>query len=545
MLLTFIGTPGSKKCVALNKLVPHISNDYDQLGFSHNQFVVRDFHNDHAEMQYEEVALMKSLKSGNRLMNIWNMGVNRAIIPFLYRFSGHYLLNYMWLFIDLDQDFSQLHIPPVVHDQHVMKWRSRVQYLFRSCHLSKGSKRKRVCKIFATYNEDEVLQVNEDLSSYNSLRGRLAILRRECSNVAEQMGVKELVDIEVIPINMESNKAEKILKDNLEVLFEQLQPKKIPESWMCLRDLLVQHSSTCTTKPELQYEAQKCGITNERLGDFCRFFTSFGSILDVQLIDPKSEYIIIKPNEFLVKLHLFFDQMKQSDMTLHGVITDNELSAFNNQCEKKVFMSILCSVGFATVVPNSANINDTIIPGPAFYIPSVRTDKLKLTCTRGSIKLVLGMESSPTNVPIKITDYLLRKFKNSQLILTTSPNTTMIGVKILDDLLKIEITSHCDVIEIVSHGEEEKYGVMYKNVCQRIARFCNKMAQRMTNQSRIMKYHFAVTCELDCYKEIGYNIYHRRHVLPSEKLCKMCRVKHIDDGQITVWNNILTEVSEY
>ena len=86
---------------------------------------------------------------------------------------------------------------------------------------------------------------------------------------------------------------------------------------------------------------------------------------------------------------------------------------------------------------------------------------------------------------------------------------------------------------------------MYKQFCQRIAKFCSKTAQRMADQSRIMKCHFAVTCELDRYKEIGYNIYHRRHVLPSEKLCKTCRVKHIDDGQITLWNAILNEVSEY
>ena len=260
MLLTFIGLPDSKKSIALKKLVPHISNDYDEVHFSHNQFVVRDFHNNHEEMQYEDVASMTSLKSGNGLVNIWDIGVNRAIIPFLYRFSGHYSLNYMWLFIDLDNDLSQLHIPPVVRDPLLMKWRSRLQYLFRSCHLSKSSKREGgVCKIFATY---DVLQVDEDLMSHNNLRRRLAILRRECNIVAEQMGVKELVDIEVIPINMKSKKAEKILKDNMQALFEQLQPQKIPESWMRLRDLLAQRSSSCITKPELQCEAQKCGITN-------------------------------------------------------------------------------------------------------------------------------------------------------------------------------------------------------------------------------------------------------------------------------------------
>ena len=542
MLLTFSDVPDSKKSIALKKLIPHISNDYDKLRFSHNQFVVRDFHDNHAEMQFDDITSMRSLESGNGLVNIWDMGVNRAIIPFLYRFSGHYSLNYMWLFIDLDNDLSQLHIPPVVLDPLLMKWRSRLQYLFRACHLSKSSKREGgVCKIFATYN---VLQVDECLMSHNNLRTRLAILRKECNIVAEQMGVKELVDIDIIPVNMESNKAEKILKDNMQALFEHLQAKVIPESWMHLRDLLAQHSFTCITKPELQYEAQKYGITNKHLGEFCRLFTSFGSILDVQLIDPNSDYIIIKPNEFLIKLNDFFVEMNESDSTLRGVISDNnKLSTFKNEDEKKVFMNILCSTGFAAIVPKTTIVNYTIISGPAFYIPSVRTGTPKLTCTRGSIKLVLGMESSPMNVPIKITDYLLRKFHNSQLILTASPNQFIIGIKILEELLKIEITSHCDVIEIVSHGEE-KYGVMYKNVCQRIVRFCSKMAQRMTKQSQIMKYHFAVTCESDRYKEIGYNIYHRRHVLPSENLCKMCRVKHIDDGQITVWNEILSEVSE-
>ena len=88
MLLTFIGVPKSKKSTALQKLVPHISNDYDRLDFSHNQFVIRDFHNNHAEMQFEDITSMRSLESGNGLVNIWDMGVNRAIIPFLYRFSG-------------------------------------------------------------------------------------------------------------------------------------------------------------------------------------------------------------------------------------------------------------------------------------------------------------------------------------------------------------------------------------------------------------------------------------------------------------------------
>ena len=108
MLLTFNGLPNSKSSTALNKLVPQFDKD-NPLGFSNNQFVVRSFRNVRG-IQFEEVTefSLESLKSGDGLINIWDIGVSRAIIPALYRFSGHYSLNYMWLFIDLDEDLLKI-----------------------------------------------------------------------------------------------------------------------------------------------------------------------------------------------------------------------------------------------------------------------------------------------------------------------------------------------------------------------------------------------------------------------------------------------------
>ena len=553
MLLTFSGLPNSKKSKALNKLAPTVNNDSNPIGFSHDQFVVRGFGTAN-EKEYEHVKPgfpIESLSSENGLMNIWDIGVNRTIIPFLYRFCGHISRNYMLLFLDLERDVERLHEPPLVHDPLVMNWRSRIQYLFRSCQLSKGNKRgKSPCKIFATYSKndgDENENKDSDVKKAKTLPERLRVplgtLRRECDNVAKQMGVEDLVDIDITAIDMESNEDEKLLKDHLQKLFNQLESQNIPKSWMRFRSSLAQHDSPYINVDELQQEAQKFGI-QENLGEFCRFFTSFGSILDLRLIVPKSEYIIIKPNEYLQQIQLLFNRLEEtssSELIPHGVIPEAELSIFN---EAEIYLKILRSVGQAARVPYNTITKDIQIPGPAFYVPSVRTGKEETKCTRGAIQLVLGMESSPVNMQIMIIDSLLRHFDNSQLILTTSINTAAIRIATPTGAFEIKITSQGDVIEFLSCGKT-KYGGTYKTICQHniIVKCCSRFVRKMANQSKDIKYHFAITCELDCYKEIGYNIYHRRHVLPSITLCKTCRVKHIDDSQITVWNEILIEVS--
>ena len=528
MLLTFGGLPDTKKSAALSKLVP-LHDEHNSLGFSHNQFVASSFDSEQ-DMQYCSYADIsnlskESLKSGIRMLNIWDIGVNRKIIPFLFQFSGHYSLNYMWLFVDLDRDLRKLHLPPDVDDPLVMKWRSRVQYLFRSCHLSKGSNKKKVCKIFATYKNGE------------DLPQRLRQLKRECSNVAKQMGVEELVDTAVIPINMELEETKQILKGSMQSLFQQLEPHDVPVSWMSLQGSLAQHQSMYITHHELEVEAKKFKITANDLKEFCRLFTSFGSILDVRLIDSQSKYIIVKPDEFLQELHHVLDQEEPPDFTCHGIITHTEMSSLNEEN-----MQIVFSVGLAAKVPRTctAIFDGTSIPDPAFYIPSVRTGKAEMSCKPGAIQLVIGMQSTPVNMHIKIIDYLLCNLVNSQLILTQDINTIRITTP--KDPFEIEITSQGDVIEISAHGEEP-YGKMYKKVCEMIYTACRLTASAMATQSRDIKYHFAVTCEEDRFKEIGYNVYHRRHVLPS-KLCDICAGNHIDKGQITIWNALLEQVSK-
>ena len=353
------------------------------------------------------------------------------------------------------------------------------------------------------------------------------------------MGVEELVDTVVIPINMESEEAVTILKSSMQSFFQQLDALDVPVSWMSLRGSLAQYHSKYIKHDDLEMEAGEYGISADDLKKFCRLFTSFGSILDVQLINSQSKYIIVKPKEFLQELHHVFDRWESPDLTRHGIITATEMSSLKE--ETKVFLHILCSVGLAARVPHTctAIFEGTTISDPAFYIPSVRTGNDDVRCKPGAIQLVIGMKSSPVNMHIRIIDYLLCNLENAQLIITQAINTIKITTP--ESPFEIEITSQGDVIEIFSHGEKW-YGEMYRKVCGMIYIACSHVAQTMATTSRDIKYHFAVTCVADRFKEIGYNIYHRRHVLPSD-LCEKCNDKRINEGQITIWNIFLKQVS--
>ena len=529
MLLTFHGLPGSKKPTAFSKLAPH-TNDENLPGFSHNELVVSGFGPGN-EMRYTNTAFddefVQSLKSGVGLMNVWDIGMNTIIVPFLHQFSGHFSLNYTWLFIDLDRDLPSLHLPPVYPG---MKWHSCVQHLLRSCHLYKYNDKKGVCKIFVTCMCD------------NNTELRLYRLKKECTTVAKQMGVEELVDIEFIRI-MKSEEATKIVNSYLQSLFQQLKPQCVPLAWMSLRGSLDHYQSTCITHDELENEADKYRIKPDSLETFCTVLTSFGSILDVRLIDSQSKYIIIKPKEFLKELQSVLNVNESSELTYHGVFSNEEPSKVD-RCELTKFLSILHSAGHAMRASKIEIFGDdtTTISGPAFYIPSVRIGKEKVRCMPGAIQLVIGIGSSPVNMLIKIADYLLCQFKNAQLILTQFINMATIRITAQECRFEIELTSMGDVIEILPFGND-KYGGMYKSVCRTIAKACRIVAHSMAIQSRDIKYHFAITCKKDQHREIGYNIYNHRHALPSD-LCRECNVNCINKGQVTVWNDILKNVSK-
>lgn len=589
LLLTFSGLPDSGKTTALGKLLELRGNELDKVHFTHHELVASDFKSSkvryaavacdagytfamqcglqynlfvhelgkpqyldtrsqafidpvltqHVDMvvhhlkQRDEtkqlnnpqdrriISLERSLTTGVGLINVWdNIAVQRKVAPFLQCFSGHYSKNYVWLFINLDRDLSKLHLPPQLKgdDRFGMKWRSRVQYLLRSCRLCEGN-RKRVCTIFAIHETME------------NLADRLYRLKLECKNAAKQMGVHELVDFDIVAVDVASKEEQAILRKRMMKLLHDVESQEVPLSWIFLRGSFALHHSTYITRKELQAKANECGIKEENLKHFCEFFTSFGSILDVQLIDLNSEYVIIKPVEFLAKLDSFFKEMENH----YGIVSSEKSSDF---------LKILSSVGLAAEIVNPPIVLDVALPkcnSSYYYIPSVRTGDRNVTCSPGAIQLVIGMQSSVMNLDVAICHHLLRRLQNAELILSDMMNAITIKTTLSGGTpFKFDMIFQGDVIEIVSHEEYINEDIDMTEICQEICTVCESMAEKTINQPGEMKYHFAVTCAEDEHHEISYNIHHRRHVLPfNYDQCSVCLQNGRNTGQITTWNDYL------
>ena len=597
LLLTFSGLPDSGKTTALGKLLELRGNELDKVHFTHHELVASDFKSSkvryaavardagynfamqcgiqynlfvhelgkpqyldtkshtfidpvltqHVDMVVDHlkerddakkskgnppqaqriISLERSLTTGVGLINVWdNIAVQRKVAPFLQCFSGHYSKNSVWLFINLDRDLSKLHLPPQLKgdDRFGMKWRSRVQYLLRSCRLCQGN-RKRVCTIFAIHEKME------------NIEDRLHRLKLECKNAAKQMEVHELVDFDIVAVDVVSKAEQDILRKRMMKLLHNVESHEVPLSWIFLRGSFALHHSTYITRQELQAKANECGITEEELQHFCEFFTSFGSILDVQLIDPNSEYVIIKPVEFLAKLDSFFEEMENH----YGVVSSKK------SIEKSDFLKILSSVGLAAEIVNPPIVLDAALPkynSPYYYIPSVRTGDRNVTCFPGAIQLVIGMQSSVMNLDVAICHHLLKTLHNAELILSNMMNAITITTT-LSDLtpFKFDVIFQGDVIEIVSDEEHKNKDNYTANICKQICTVCKSMAEKTITGE--MKYHFAVTCAQDEHHEISYNIHHRRHVLPFKyDHCSVCLQNGRNRGQITTWNDYLNKVSD-
>ena len=75
-----------------------------------------------------------------------------------------------------------------------------------------------------------------------------------------------------------------------------------PIAWIFLHSLFYRFDWIFIAQDDLKIMADKCKMDDESLKGFCKFYMSFGSIFDLSLINPKHQFVIVKPITFLKKL---------------------------------------------------------------------------------------------------------------------------------------------------------------------------------------------------------------------------------------------------
>ena len=501
------------------------------------------------EKQSRLHVLKKKLPGGVATINVWDLAINRAIHTFLEMFSGRFHRHHMWLFLSLDRDADKLHEPPesnvfpgALRDSKVKIWRSRLHCLLRSSKLSDSltPRNRKMCTLFAIHT-----------SSQDAVKEKIETLQSECENAAHQFEVSDLIDFNVIPVDLSNESdSKRLLMEKFTELLQQLECHEIPLSWVFLCGSFKYHTSIFMTRNELQKKAEECGINKKSLKDFCVFFTSFGSIIDISIIDPRSEIIVIKPYQFLAQLNKLLNLgSKVSIADQYGLITE-EAATSNGVfgSSGKVFMGILDSVGLVAKVsknriPPKYNIPNT--NGPLFYKPFIRTTLQTMKCSEKSIYLVNGVDAPPMIMEVEFTNELLNLLSRSLFLPSCDMNVTVVQVvppDIVGDPINIQVTYQGDIVELnVSPCGQPNTADMDK-VCDATVKASHNIAKRrLARNAGNVKYHFAVTCARDKYPTVAFNIHHRQHILPNEKLCEECCEKKVD-VHLQSWNRALTKV---
>ena len=471
---------------------------------------------------------IKGLMKGAGLIKVWDLSFNSMAYQFIRCFSGHLYNSYMWLFTDIERDRLKLHKPPT--EVNAKMRRSRLEYLVSSSKMSSNikTKRKNACTIFATYEGKEQPSVT------------ITKLQKECLNAAPQLGVQDLINEEVIPINFDETDQFFLLAQLKQQITRD--PNEIPLSYIFLRgalDLLVEQS-IFIRRSQLILKARECNIDDEEgFVKFCKYFTSFGSILDISFINSMCDIIIIKPDKFLTTLDEVFNKQDKGNLLTDGIITQDLAPKLFGK-ESNMYLEVLEAVGLITNVTHHSP-SDYAHYDFCYYMPSFRKSEDNSRYNPFAIQLVRSVRYPSINMEVALSKNILDKLPNGILQPSNKDNMTQLHF-IQDDLdTTITIVYQGGVIEFLVKSSDMAAIPLYVetiiDVCKVIAEDCNFKRYGKP------QYHFAVLCAED-KNESAYNFSRQRHILPDDEPCRACVHKKHHNEHTMAWINALIKVSQ-
>ena len=185
-----------------------------------------------------------------------------------------------------------------------MSWRPHLHYLLRQCMISKDNEKERrgVCTIIGKHNGTQ----------NGNLQMKVEALESKVRPLTKHIGIATLLEDKIKTINFKSHNSTHTLCQNFERVINETPYEEIPVVWVFLRSLFYRFDWKIIARDDLKAMADKCGMNDESLKGFCKFYTSFGSIFDLSLIDPDYQFVIVKPVQFFKKLNDLFQNDKSA-----------------------------------------------------------------------------------------------------------------------------------------------------------------------------------------------------------------------------------------
>ena len=486
--------------------------------------------------------LKKLLPEGIALINIWDVAINETVRHFLAALQGHLYNLHMWLFLDLERDIDSLGKPPAmtITSQEkrrrdadgviFMKWRPRLHYLLRSCRISesKDKQRRRVCTIFAKHS-----------GMFNGeLQEKIELLESKVQSTAKHIGVMGLLEEKIKTIKLDVTDEKHVMDDSSLRLYQKFQNvicetpfQDVPLAWVFLRSLFYCLNRKVITKTELKTMADECKMAGS-LEEFCKFYTSFGSILDISLIDPKYQYVIVKPIGFLRSLDSFLcptKDMHQQYPTLGLGIIPEEAFQENFGGDWPAFINALISLNLATRVAASyiemPKVHSYDRHSTFYFVPLSRTGPLIMEPDCNSVHVITSISTPHVFKQVSITKHLLALLPHPTLVPCENMNQTIIK----DGSISTTITlvSHSPVMRISLDESSE-------SACSCIVKAYKEIAK---SSAFPVEYKFVVLCVKDTNTSLQSICSSHYHILPDDELCLDCKkAKKTESKLLKNWN---------
>ena len=472
---------------------------------------------------------------GLALINVWDLGLNKIPTYVLSHLAGHLYNSHVWMFLDLLRDVDHLYEVPDIPENRsdksrndkelIMKWRSRIRYFVRFAKLAsmKNGNRKKICSVIASYN-----------GSTNPGE-KMEKLKDVVSTISKQLQLQDLIDMENFKVfhNKEidplCNLLEKRIKYGLEY-----HAKEVPLSFVFLRSFFYKKDQLYVMKDKLKALSKELNMSNDMFQEFCRFFTSFGSIIDVSLMDPSSKLIILQPVSFLNELDkLFYYSSGDPLVTSHGFVSKTTAKTIFKE-DASIFMSFLESLRMATKIqPEQVS---TAIDQCGYYIPNVCNHPPLLQCSPTSLHLVHDINISLSHFKVTFTAKFLESYPMAQLDVSKTPHINVTRFCSGSDGLLFELIYLGDIIEFrFSNLCNELLG----EVCQHVIIKCHEIMDKSD-----VLYNFAIMCAKN-QQQGSCKLQMERHTIPFTDKCEKCSttMSSEDSARIEVFNSILTEVN--
>ena len=480
---------------------------------------------------------------GIAIFNMWDIGHRMTVHHFLPALHGLLHNSYSWLFFDLERDSRALYEPPeaspkpeALHtgaDKNLMKYRPRLHYLMRYAKLNLPAEKKK-CLLFATH--DGQLAERERKRLVESIKPDL-------ENAATQIGVKEVIDFNVIPIKPDDDETcvRLIAKKLDELVYEALQSTiDMPFSFIFLHSFYYRYDDIVyIKKKEMQKVADELEISKERLDEFCKLFTSFGSIIDVSLIDPTSEYVILKPNLFINELDKQIFQAKDKMLTNKGILTITAAQNLFGSMDAHVYTDILVSLKLAAKLSNENVEIDFPLDSKSnvFYLPEIRTTPPLANTTelRNSVlQLLRGWNAPPDQLQTAFVTTFLSRNPHAKVCICDDTPTNVTKIEAIDSSSQTKVK-----FDIVYFGYTLEFcaETSSKKVFSHIIESCHEVMK----EHKDVQYNFAILCSKNpSSTNAEYEPKRKRHFLPYNTLCDVCsNDNRHEDPILMVWNEVI------